>query len=150
MDWWISVIVVAQLAFVAFLINLAVNYRRKSLERRSEERLRVLERFGSSQELSEFLASERGGQFLELFAVKPSNPARWIVGGVAFALVSVFVGLAFLLLAWLDAQDMGIEYMVSAVIVLAAAFGILAATAVSMRLARQFGLLPEAGGDTSN
>ncbi len=142
MDWWITVIVVCQFAFVAFLIAIAVNYRQKTMARRSEERLRVLERFGSGQELADFLATERGSEFLELFAVKPGNPARIIITGVAIAVLAGFMGAAFGLLSWLGAQDMTVEYMVAAVIVLAAALGILAASAVSLHLARKLGLLP--------
>ena len=142
MDWWIVVIIVSQLAFVAFLIWIAVNHRQKTLERRSKERLRVLERFASGQELADFLATERGSQFLQLFAVKTGNPARVIVTGVAIATLAGFIGVAFGLLSWLDAQDLGVEYMVAAVIVLASALGILAASMVSLRLARKLGLLP--------
>ncbi len=143
MDWWITVIAVCQFAFVAFLIAIAVNYRQKTLARRSEERLRVLERFGSGQELADFLATERGGQFLHLFAVKAGNPARVIVTGVAIAVLAGFMGAAFLLLSLLDAQDLGVEYMVAAVIVIAAALGILAASVISLRLAKKLGLLPD-------
>lgn len=142
MDWWITVIVVSQFAFVAFLIAIAVNYRQKTLQRRSEERLRVLERFKSGQELSDFLATERGRQFIELFAVKEGNPSRTIIAGISLALILVFMGAAFLLLSGLDAQDLGVEYMVAAVIIIAAALGILAASVVSLRLARKLGLLP--------
>ncbi len=142
MEWWILIMVISQLAFVAFLIALAVNYRQKMLQRRSDERLRVLERFGSGQELSEFLSTESGGQFLGLFAVKAGNPSRIIVTGVAIALLLGFMGAAFLLLSWLDAQELGVEYMVAAVLVLAGALGILAASVVSLRLARKLGLLP--------
>ncbi len=141
MDWWIVAVIVRQLAFVAFLISIAVNYRQKSLERRSQERLRVLERFASGQELADFLATEHGGRFLELFAVKAGNPARVVVTGVALATLAAFMGVAFAVLSWLDAQDLGVEYMVAAVIVLAAAGGILAASVVSLRLARKLGLL---------
>ncbi len=142
MDWWIVAMVVAQLAFVAFLVALAVNYRQKMLQRRSEERLRVLERFGSGQELSDFLATEGGAQFLQLFAVKNGNPSRIIVTGVALAFFLGFMGAAFLLLSWLDAQELGVEYMVAAVLVLASALGIVAASMASLRLARKLGLLP--------
>ncbi len=145
MDWWIVAMVASQLLFVAFLIFLVVNYRQKTLERRSEERLRVLERFGSGQELSDFLATDSGGQFLRLFAIRAGNPSRIIVAGVAAALFLGFMGAAFLLLSWLDAQDLGAEYMVAAVIVLAAALGILAASVASLRLARKLGLLSSAG-----
>lgn len=145
MDWWITVIVVTQFAFVAFLIAVGVNYRQKTLARRSEERLRVLERFGSGQELADFLATEQGGQFLQLFAVKGGHPSRFIVTGVAIAILVGFMGAAFLLLSWLDAQDLGVEYMVAAIIMIAAALGILAASVVSLRLARRLGLLPSEG-----
>ncbi len=149
MDWWIVVIFIGQLAFVAFLISIAVNYRQKTLERRSAERLRVLERFASGQELTDFLATERGSQFLQLFAVKPGNPGRIIITGVALATLAGFMGAAFLLLSWLDAQDMQVEYLVAGVIVIAVALGILAASVVSLSLTRKLGLLPAGAGTES-
>ncbi len=144
MDWWILGIIVSNLAFVAFLVALAVNYRQKTLERRSQERLRVLERFSSGPELADFLATDGGSQFLQLFAVRSSNPARVIVTGIAVAVLTGFMGVAFGLLSFLNAQDLGVEYMVAAVLVLAAALGILTASVVSLRLARKLDLLPPA------
>ena len=142
MDWWIVAIVVSQLAFIAFLIATGVNYRQKTLQRRSEERLRVLDRFSSGQELSDFLATEHGRSFIDLFATKATDPTRIAIGWIALGVLLAFLGSAFLLLSWLDAQDLGVEYMVAAVIVLAAALGLASASLVSLRLARRFKLLP--------
>ncbi len=137
MEWWIVALLAVQLVFVAFLLWLAASYRQKSLNRRSEERLRVLERFGSGQELSDFLATERGGRFLGQFAVKPRNPAGLIVAGVVLGILAAAVGAAFLLLT--EVEDSG--FIVPAAIVLAAAGGLLAATLVSSYLAKKLGLL---------
>ncbi|MCP3964283.1 MAG: hypothetical protein GY719_41170 [bacterium] len=150
MDWWIVVIVVTQIAFVAFIIAIAVSYRQKTLQRRSEERLRILDRFGSGQELGEFLATERGRQFLGLFAVKADNPSRVVISGIAVATILIFLGSAFLLLSALDAQDLRTEYMVAAVMVLAIAFGIFAASMLSIRLARKLNLLPPEAADAAD
>lgn len=138
MDSWLVVFVAVQLAFYAFLLWLAASYRQKSLNRRSEERLRVLERFSSGQELSDFLATEHGGRFLEQLAVKPKNPAGLIVGGVVCGILTAAVGGAFLLLIGRGDND----FLIPAAFVLSVAFGILAATLISFLLARKLGLLP--------
>ncbi len=137
MDWWIVVLIATQLAFFAFLLWLAASHRQRSLSRHSEERLRVLERFSSGQELSDFLATERGGRFLEQFAVRPRNPAGLIVAGVVLGILAGAGGGAFLFLA--EVEDSA--FLIPAAIVLAAATGILAATLVSYFLARKLGLL---------
>ncbi len=141
MEWWIVVLVATQLAFFAFLLWLGASYWQKSLSRRSEERLRVLERFSSGQELSDFLATERGGRFLEQFAVRPRNPAALIVAGVVFGILTAAVGAAFLLLT--EVEDGG--FIIPAAILMASAGGILAATLISYFLARKLGLLRPAG-----
>lgn len=147
MDWWIVVLIAVQLTFFAFLLWLAASYRQKSLDRRSEERLRVLERFSSGQELADFLATDRGGRFLGQFAVKPRNPAGLIVAGVVLGILAAAGGGAFLFLAAIEDQF----FIVPAAIILAAALGILAATLISSHLARKLGVLsrccPECGAE---
>jgi hypothetical protein len=141
MDWWIVVLIAVQFTFFAFLLWLAASYRQKSLERRSEERLRVLERFSSGQELADFLATDRGGRFLGQFAVKPRNPAGLIVAGVVLGILAAALAVAFLLLTVRVDEN----FFVPAAILLAAAVGILVATLVSARLARRYALLPPGG-----
>lgn len=91
MDWWLIALIGLQFALIAFLVWLAVNYRQKTLDRRSEERLRVLERFGSGKEISEFLSTDHGGRFLELFALKPRNPAGMIIFGIVTGILALFL-----------------------------------------------------------
>jgi len=137
MDWWLIALIAIQYAFVVILIWIAVNYRQNSLQRRAEERLRIVERFTSGKDLSDFLATERGARFLELFAVRHKDPAGIVIAGVVLGLVAVFVGAAFLLLLRLEDGD----FIVPGVLVLAGGLGILAATGASYRLARKFRLL---------
>lgn len=137
MDSWLVTLIGIQVAFVAFLIWLGVNYRQKSLQRRSEERLRIVERFTSGKELSDFLATERGARFLEQFAMRHKDPAGVVIGGAVIGIIALFVGPAFLLLSRLQDTD----FIVPGIIVLTGGMGILAATGVSYRLARKFRLL---------
>ena len=141
MEWWIVALVAVQFAFVAFLLWLAASYRQKSLGRRSEERLRVLDRFSSGQELSDFLATERGGRFLGQFAVRPRNPAALIIAGVVCGILAAAVGGAFLLLTGPGDND----FLIPAALILSSAAGILAATLVSYLLAQKLGLLRRTG-----
>ncbi len=139
MDWWLITLIAIQLAFVAFLIWIAVNYRQKTLQRRSEERLRVVERFNSGKDLSEFLETERGARFLELFAVRPKNPSGIVIIGVALGLLAVFLAAAFMALCLFEEDN---SFMIPGILVLGIGLGILTATGVSYRLARKFHLLP--------
>lgn len=137
MDSWLVTLIGIQVAFVAFLIWLGVNYRQKSLQRRSEERLRIVERFTSGKELADFLATERGARFLEQFAMRHKDPAGLIILGVVVGILALFLGAAFFYIMARTAED----FLFAAVFIVTGGFGILAATGVSYLLARKFRLL---------
>ncbi len=140
MDSWLVAFVGIQLTFFAFLIWLTAHYRHKRLERRSQERLRILERFNSGQELSDFLDTEQGRRFLALFALKARNPAGVIIAGSVVGVLALFIGAAFFYL--IEAEDS--NFLVPAVLILSGAVGVLAATVLSFLLARRFHILPPA------
>lgn len=137
MDAWLVALIATQLAFFAFLLWLGANHHQKKMQRRSEERLRIVERFGSAKELSDFLDSDSGRRFLDQFAIKARSPAGMVIAGLVVGVLLIFGGGAFLILAAIEDEN----FLIVAILVLAAAFGVLAATALSYRLARKFRLL---------
>lgn len=137
MDWWIVVLVLGEFAFVGFILWVASNYKIRKSSERSEERLRILERFGSNEELSKFLASEAGDKLLANFVPKSSNQRSAIVTGVTAGLVCLFVGTAFLLLSWLEVWDDPEHFLIPGVLGCFAGAGILVSVAVSVKLLRR-------------
>ena len=142
MDWWIVVLVVAELAFAGFIIWLVVRTREARMRQRAEERTRLLERFASAQELNEFLNSEAGTRLLGALKGEPAHPARKLAATATGGIISLFVGLAFLIPAARASQDSQGGLLIPGALFVMAGIGILVSAAVSAWLYRRAGLLP--------
>ncbi len=102
MDGWIVAIILGQLVFTGWILWIIAYFRINKSKQRSEERLRVLERFGSSQEMADFLASEGGDKLLAHFVPKAASPRTWTLIALSAGLISIFLGVGFLILAELE------------------------------------------------
>jgi hypothetical protein len=98
----LAAIILGELAFVAFVIWIVARFKLERRRQASEERLRLLERLGGPQEVLDFLNSQTGEKLLRLSNPAP-NPARALGGIVLAGLVTLFGGLAFLVLSDRDA-----------------------------------------------
>lgn len=139
MDWWIVTLTLGQLAFVGFIIWVVSRSREARMRQRSEERARLLERFSSSQELTDFLNSEAGARLLTP-QKESSHPTRMVVGAAMGGIITLFVGLAFVVVVFLGRDPSGGNLMVPAAILVMAGIGLLVAAAVSAWLFRRSGL----------
>ena len=138
MDTWLVVMILGEMVFVAFVLWIVAYYLTRKSKERSEERLRILERFGSSQELADFLGSEAGDKLLRNFVPRSANPRSGIFAGLTAGLVCVFAGVGFLILAWLRVFDDPDVFLIPGVLGCLAGTGILVATAISLRLLRNW------------
>lgn len=137
MDWWIVVLALGELVFIGWILWVISNYKIRRSKERSEERLRILERFGSNEELTSFLASDAGDKLLANFVPNSSNRRSGIVTGLTSGLVSLLVGTGFLVLAWLGVFDDPDTFLIPGVLLCFAGVGILLSVAVSIRLLRR-------------
>jgi len=138
MDRWIVVMVFIQLAFAGFVIWIVARAREQRLRQRSEERSRMLERFSSAQDMTEFLSSTAGARFLELLEGRAPHPMKSLSATVTAGIISFFAGIAFLIVSrMLDDDDFRIPGMLGLMIGL----GILVSAAVSAMLYHRAGLL---------
>lgn len=142
MDRWVVVLLLGQFAFIGFIIWVAARARQASLRQRSEERTRLLERFSSSQELTEFLNSEAGARLLKTHK-GPSHPSRKIAGAVFAGLITLFIGLGFLIVLFLGRDPSGGNLIVPGTICVMVGIGILIAAGISSWLFRRAGLMSD-------
>ena len=138
MDPWIVQLIGIQVAFVAFLIWLFVRHRSEKTRQRTEERIRLLERFETAPELEQFLSSEAGKCFMGATATPPSDPRRVIVGSIAAGVICTCLGVGMLVLSR-SQEELG-DLVVPATIIGSAGIGILLASLVSVLLVRLWGL----------
>lgn len=145
-------LIIGQMAFLGFLIALFVNSRTKKARLRSEERLRILERFNSAEELREFLKTDNGRDLLHVFTpslTSRKNPHYVILGAVALGVLTLFGGLAFSALVVLFGRHSALADVspMVAVLLLVSGVGVLVAAGVSLFLARSWNLVEKPGHD---
>lgn len=121
-------ILVALAPFVMIIVVVWLVLRRKQALIRSQTELRkqLLDKFASGPELTAFLESKGGQQFLEGIQWQRPGRLRFLPGG----LITTLLGLAFLGLTL-----MGRHFMVPGVILLAVGIGLLISAGVAHKLA---------------
>lgn len=148
MDSWLVTLIIAQLAFTCFIIWLFVHFRIHKSRQRSEERLRLLERFSTSQELSDFLGSGAGKDLLRVSGTRPSDPRRTLIVTVSIGVVTILLGGGFLVLWTMRALDDPEVFLVPGILGSVGGVGILLSAAISAAMARAWGLTdPPRNGD---
>jgi len=101
---------------------------------------KLLERFGSGQELLAYVQSDAGKQFLDSLTMEPRTPYGRILGAAQSSVILILLGLAFLFLRGrVPAADEG--FLVFGTIVLSLGIGFAFAAALSYFLSKTFGLL---------
>lgn len=138
METWLIVLIVAELAFIGWILWIVANYRLGKSRERSEERMRLLERFSNSQELIDFLSSDGSDKLLRAFEAPASNPRGKIIGGFNVGMIVLFVGFGFLLLSVLTFGSKD-DFLVPGVILSFAGFATLISVVVSLRLLKANG-----------
>lgn len=142
MDRWIVILLLGQFAFIGFIIWVAARAREANQRQRSEERTRLLERFSSSQELTAFLNSEAGARLLKTHR-GPGHPSRKIAGAVFGGVITLFIGLGFLVVVFQGWDPSGGNLIVPGTIFVMIGIGILIAAAISSWLFSRAGLMSD-------
>jgi hypothetical protein len=119
-------------AMVAFIVLIVTRARQRRLELQTELQSKLIEKFGSSVELVNFLQSPVGRQFVN--GVQTGNIVRMqdrILAGYRRAIVLSFLGLAFIAL-WIIMGSVGLAW--PGVLLLALGLGYLVATIATEKL----------------
>ena len=113
------------------IVWLILKFRQHRVEKQAEIQQQLLTKFESAGELSAFLDTESGQQFMRQFE---SNPHRLVLMMLSLGIVSSFLGLGFLALTALSNE----EFLYPGIIMLVLGLGFAAAAAVSRRLSVQW------------
>ena len=140
MDWWITVMVLGYLAFIVGIVWLILYYKLQKARRQADERLRVLERFSSGAELTDFLNSPAGGRLLDILSGQRPDPRRSASWAVSIGTFLLMLGGGFLLLDFVEALGEEDIFLVPGMILAASGLGILLSAILSLRLARRLGV----------
>jgi hypothetical protein len=92
--------VIGMMVVIAWIVRIITTSRRQTrmaaLQAEMQEKL--LDKFGSSEEVIRYLESDAGRQFLDTATFEPTNPYRRILSSIQTGLVLTFAGGAFLFL----------------------------------------------------
>jgi hypothetical protein len=144
MDDWILYMVAAELAFVGWLLWLFSNYRLRREQGRAAERERLLARFTTSQELSDFLNSPAGERLFDPQTRTSKRAVRALVGAVITGIFMLCAGAFFSLLRGIG-HPAGDNLYVPAILFGLFGLGVLISAVISFLLIRRSGLLPRNG-----
>lgn len=83
-------------ATVAFIVWVVVNNRRRRdiMQAQTEMQTKLLDKFGSAQELANYLNSEAGQKFVTSATIEQTKPYGRILGGLTAGIVILLFGLA--------------------------------------------------------
>jgi len=128
-------------ALAGWVAWLVARRRRERLEGQLDIQRRIVDRFATSSEFTEFATSEGGRRFVESLSTEHESHVERILGSVRKGVVLTTLGAGlWLLVAWnpRDFEAGG----VFGTLALAAGIGYLVSARVSYRLSARWGLLP--------
>jgi hypothetical protein len=137
------VVMLATIAGIVLIVRIASSSARA---RRESEALfalhgRLIEKFGTSKELLEYLSSDAGKRFLTPPPALKGVPYRRILAALQAGTVLTFVGVAFLLTCGAFEQDAMRAMSFTGAFLLAFGLGFIASGIVAYRLSSRWGLL---------
>ena len=116
--------------------------RSKTAKLQAELQTKLLEKFGSGQELLAYVQSEAGKRFLESLTMEQRTPYGRILGAAQVSVILILVSFAFLYLRGRVAgADEG--FLVFGTITLSLGVGFGLSAALSYYMSKSFGLLTE-------
>jgi hypothetical protein len=130
-------------ALIAFVVVAISRGRQRRAELQAEVQTKLIDRFGTAQELIDFLQSEPGRRFVSGFHNAPRYATgNKLLGGMRRGIITSLLGVGLLAIFAADVRgNWGFIY--PGCIILALGLGFFLSTYVSMRLSRSWGLLED-------
>ena len=136
-DVGVLLVLLAAFATAAWVMFLAADTRKRQSRMKAQAELnaRLLDKFGSAQEIVQFLQTAGGSRFMEGFSTDREHPASGILRSTHRGIVLVVVSVGFLALAWhYRANDSPL--LVIGVLLLCLGVGFLLSATVAHRLSK--------------
>lgn len=139
-------IVLTVFAAIVLLVRTVVTNRRqlRISQMQAEMQTRLLEKFGTADELVAYLGSPAGQRFVESASLERRNPYGRILGSIQAGLVLTLVGLGFLFLQgrWHETEE---GFLFLGVMALALGLGFLLSAGAAYFLSKSWGLIDGRG-----
>jgi hypothetical protein len=136
---------------VAWMVWIGSNNRRRSrvAEIQRDIHAKLFEKFGTSQELIEYLKTNAGSKFLDSASIEHTKPFGRVLGSMQAGLILLFVGIAMLIVrftmpsaGWnpVEQAQTAHGFLAISLVLLALGLGFLASAAASYKLSKNLGL----------
>ena len=124
--------IVGSFTMVVAIVWFITRARQRTAQYRAEVQMKMIERFGSASEFTQFLESPAGRNFLS----EPRRSARdRALGGMRAGIILLFIGVGFCF-AYFSERDPG--WFIPAFIMIGLGVGFLVSAAVSWKMAKQW------------
>jgi len=152
-DQMVQALVLPAMFFcIGWIVWVVANSRRRSrvAEIQRDIHAKLFEKFGTSQELIEYLKTDAGSKFLESATIEHTRPFGRVLGSVQAGLILFFVGIAMLIVrftmpsvGWnpVEQAQTAHGFLAISLVLLALGLGFLASAAASYKLSKNLGLL---------
>jgi len=114
----------------------------RKVGRKSQLHQKLLDRFQSPGDLQAFLQSEGGERFLKSMGIDGLSPKQKIMTSFSRAVVTVFVGIALLIVGTCMTEDLRIG-LPAGIIVLGLGLGLFVSSLISLKLSKKWGIFNE-------
>lgn len=130
---WIPIVsVVGSFVMIVAIVWLVTRSRQRTAEYRAQVQMKMIDRFGSASEFTQFLESPAGKQFLN----EPRKSARErAIGGIRSGIIMLCIGIG-MMFAYFSEHDPG--WFIPGFILMGLGLGLLIAAAISFRMAKQW------------
>jgi hypothetical protein len=124
--------IIGSFTMIVAIVWFITRARQRTAQYRAEVQMKMIERFGSASEFTQFLDSPAGKQFLN----EPRKTARdRALGGIRTGIILLFIGIGFAF-AYFSERDPG--WFIPAFIMIGLGVGFLISSAVSWKMAKEW------------
>lgn len=136
---------------VAWIVWIVASTRRRNriAEIQRDIHAKLFEKFGSSQELVEYLKTDAGSKFLDSATIEHTRPFGRVLGSIQAGLILFLLGVAMLIVRFtmpyesfstIERAQTAHGFLAVSLLLLALGLGFLASAAASYKLSKNWGL----------
>lgn len=114
----------------------------RKMRNKSKLQNKIVDKFSTAQEFSDFLQSKEGSRFLNFLRFNGRAPREKILSSLSKGIILSFLGIAIFIIGSLFAEEM--KYFIAfGIVLIALGIGFLVSTKISYNLSKKWGIIDE-------